>query len=159
MALPPPIRRLLVRPDNTEKVELFGPDEGLYGFRLWQHKRKAWRHAGESNGFESYAGAVVEAARQIDWIERALSQQSDWRHSYQLELLRGLTFQFDLYEEQRYGDHDHCSACSVKLAEHDWQFVELVRRTNGGHITTPRAHQAGCHVVVPVRRVEVQTQA
>src|ERR1700676_658755 len=120
MALPPPIRRLLVRSDNTEKVELFGPDEGLYGFRLWQHKRKAWRHAGESNGFESYARAVIEASRQIDWIGRTLSEQSDWRLSYQLELLRGLTFQFDLYEEQRYADHDHCSACSVKLAEHDW---------------------------------------
>lgn len=124
MACPPAIRRLLVRPDNKEKVELFGPDEGLYGFRRWQHKRKAWRRASESNGFESYAGAVVEAAAQINWITRSLTEQNDWRLSYQLELLRGLTFHFDLHEAQRYGDYDHCSACSVQLAGHDWPAVQ-----------------------------------
>jgi hypothetical protein len=74
MALSPPIiRRLLIRPDNKEKVELFGPDKSLYGFRWWQYKRKDWRRAAESIAFESYALAVFEAARQIDWIEHALA--------------------------------------------------------------------------------------
>src|SRR5258708_6096562 len=116
------IRRLLASPDGREKVELFGPHKGTYGFRLWQRRRKAWRQAGEICQFENYARAVVEAGRQIAWIGRALGpEHGDSRLSYHLELLRGYTFQFAVYVEVKYGDdHHHCSACMAKLAEQDW---------------------------------------
>ena len=111
------IQQLIVRPDGREKVEIFGPHEGAYGFRLWQRKRKAWRRALEICRFESYARAVIEAAKHADWLVRAHA------HSYHLELHRGLRFRFAEYQ-QEFGQHDHCLACWATIMWGDPAQVE-----------------------------------
>jgi hypothetical protein len=114
-----PIRNVVVSPNGRERVELSGPQDGVYGFRIWRCKRKIWRKQQETYRFDSYACAVVEAAREIDWLGRALSPGTDWRITYHLELLRGYAFEFSAYSEQRFGsDHYHCSACWQKIAEY-----------------------------------------
>jgi hypothetical protein len=117
-----PVLKLLISADEREKIELSGPHNGAYGFRLWRRKRKAWRREAEIFQFESYARAVVEAAKQVDWLGRALTSlpPADSRLSYHLELLRGQTFQFSVYAEECFGNDDHCSACWAKIAEGDW---------------------------------------
>jgi len=120
-----PLRLLnrLFSPDEREKIELSGPHDGAYGFRLWRRKRKAWRHEAEIFQFDSYARAVVEAAEQVEWLARALTP-TDSLLSYHLELLRGQTFQFSVYREESFGDdHYHCSACRAKIAEGEWADV------------------------------------
>jgi hypothetical protein len=113
---------LLVSPDESEKIELSGPHNGAYGFRLWRRKGKAWRREAEIFQFDSYARTVVEAAKQVEWLGRALTPPppADWRLTYHLELLRGQTFQLSVYTEECFGDHDHCSACWAKIAEREW---------------------------------------
>src|SRR5258708_34969267 len=97
-----PLLNLLISPDGREKLELSGPRNGAYGFRLWRRKRKAWRSEVEIFQSDSYARAVVEAAKQVRWLGRALSPlpPGDWRLTYHLELMRGLTFQFSIYTEE-----------------------------------------------------------
>ena len=114
------IHKVLVSPDGREKVELFGPHDGLYGFRTWRRDSEAWRLTVENRENDSYPRAVLEAGRQVEWLGRALAPDRDWRLASHLELLRGHTFDFATYTEQRFGDHDHCSACWVKFAERDW---------------------------------------
>jgi hypothetical protein len=113
---------LLISPNEREKIELSGPHEGAYGFRLWRRKRKVWRRDAEIFQFDTYARAVVEAAKRVDWLGQALTPPlpADSRLTYHLELLRGHTFQFSVYTEACFGDHDHCSACRAKIAEGEW---------------------------------------
>jgi len=118
----PRLLNLLVSPDGQEKIELSGPYNGAYGFRFWRRKRKAWRREAEIFQFDSYARAVVEGAKKVDWLGRALTPlpPEDCRLSYHLELLRGQTFQFSVHTEERFGDHHHCSACWAKMADGEW---------------------------------------
>jgi hypothetical protein len=117
-----PVFNLVISANEREKIELSGPHNGLYGFRLWRRKRKAWRREAEIFQFDSYARAVVEAAKQVDWLGQALTPPppADHRLTYHLELLRGHTFQFSAYTEEDFGHDHHCSACWVKIAEGEW---------------------------------------
>jgi len=113
---------LLISPDEREKIELSGPHNGAYGFRLWRRKRTSWRREAEIFQFDSYARAVVEAAKQVKWLGRALTPlpPADSRLTYHLELLRGQAFQFSAHTEERFGHDDHCCACWMKIAEGEW---------------------------------------
>jgi hypothetical protein len=103
----------------------------VYGFRIWRRKRKVWRQEQETSGFDSYARTVVEAARALDWLGRALSPDTDSRITYHLELLRGYVFEFSEYCERRFNSgHDHCSACWRKIAEYSAADVR-----NEGYVT------------------------
>ena len=98
------IHKVFVSSDGREKVELFGPKDGLYGLRLWQRKRKAWRRTAEACQYDCYVSLAYDAGERVKWLRRL--------RSYELEHLRGLTFECALYTEARFGgDHDHCSAC------------------------------------------------
>lgn len=114
------IHRVVISPNGREKLELFRSHDGQYGFRVWQRKRKEWRHPEEISHFESYAHALAGAARHINWVPRAFSSQSDSRLNYHLELLRGHRFTFCEYEEEYNGDHDHCYVCWAKIAAYYW---------------------------------------
>jgi len=116
------IQRLLLSPDGREKLELFGPHDGVYGFRLWQRKRKAWRRVYDVARFDSYARAVFEAAKHANWLARTLSPDSG-EITYQLEFHRGLTFQAAAYPTE-FGQHDHCLACGATMMWGDPANVE-----------------------------------
>jgi hypothetical protein len=109
------IHKEFVSPDGREKIELFGPKYGLYGFRLWRRKRKAWRHVAEGCQHECYVSLAYEAGERVKWLRHV--------RSYELEHLRGLTFERVVYAEARFGDHDHCSACWAKFMECGWPGV------------------------------------
>ncbi len=110
------IHKVFVSPDGREKVELFGPQDGLYGLRLWQIKRKAWRRIAEACQHDCYVSLAYDAGERVKWLRRL--------RSYELEHLRALTFERALYTEARFGgDHDHCSACWAKFMEREWPDV------------------------------------
>ncbi|HTS51619.1 MAG TPA: hypothetical protein VMH05_26905 [Bryobacteraceae bacterium] len=110
------IHKVFISPDGREKVELFGPKEGLYGFRLWQRKRKAWRRMAEACQHDCYVSLSSDAGERVSWLRRL--------RSYELEHLRGLTFEYALYTGARFGgDHDRCVACPAKFMEGDWPNV------------------------------------
>ena len=119
-----PIHRALISPDHRERVELFGSRDRLYGFRISRRESETWQPVAESGGYPSYARAVVEAAKEVGWLGRALAPEADWRMTYHLELLRGLTFHFATFTKERFGDHDHCSACRAKFMERDLPDVQ-----------------------------------
>ena len=79
------IHKVAVSPDGLEKVELFGAREGLYGSRLWQRKRKAWRRAAEVCRYDCYVSLCYDAGEQNEWLRRL--------PPYHLEPMRGLSFE------------------------------------------------------------------
>ena len=114
------IHKEFVSPNGREKVELFGPRDGLYGFRVWKCQRKAWRRIRETCQLRSYARAVYEATGQTSWLASVLHAQSDPRLTYHLELLRGYAFRFALYDQERYIDIEYrCSACGNRISGTD----------------------------------------
>jgi hypothetical protein len=84
---------------------------------------RGW-HLAETCEYSSYAEALVEAGKQVHWLGRVLAPEADWRLTYHLELLRGHRFKHERFVENRFGDHDHCSACRAKFMEIDWPGVQ-----------------------------------
>ena len=78
----------------------------------------------ENCDYDSYARAVVEAAKLANWLGKVLAPERDSRLTDHLELLRGLTFHFATYTEKPFGDHHHCSACWAKFMERDLPDVQ-----------------------------------
>lgn len=62
------IHKVFVSPNGREKVELFGPKSGLYGLRLCRRDGDMWRPTIDNCRHDSYARAVVEAAKQVEWL-------------------------------------------------------------------------------------------
>jgi hypothetical protein len=110
---------VFISPCGREKLELLGPRDGLYGFRLWQRKRNTWRKALELIQFDAYPLAVYHAAQQVNWVGFALAPGGDPRITYHLELHRGCVFRLADNTEVSFGNHDHCVACWATLSELD----------------------------------------
>ena len=148
------IHKIFVSPDGREEVELFGPKNGLYGFRLWECKRKAWRRITEACQFSCYVSVCYDPGEQIGWL-RCLP-------AYDLEHLRGLSFAHADYTVIRFGsDHDHCVACPAKFMESGWPnelHVGFVARCPIPHGSGAWAWVWVCEQCFPELRTEMQWQ-
>jgi hypothetical protein len=105
------IHKEFVSPNGREKVELFGPRDGLFGFRLWERKRKVWRQVRDLCEFRNYTSAVFEAGEQTDWMR--------WHPAFHLEGSRGLAFKRVNCAEEPWGEH-RCIGCWTRMENLDW---------------------------------------
>ncbi len=135
MQVPVRINRVFISPNGREKVELFGPREGLYGFRLWELKRKAWRQFREVCQFGDYTSAVFEAGEQAEWLR--------FDRSFDLEGSRGLVFKRVNYAEEPWGEH-RCIACWAMMEDLDWSNIQY----DGYTARFPIPHAGGKSVSV-----------
>ena len=85
--------------------------------------KKRWRKVrGESGPFASYAVALVTSGEEMPWIPVALIP-----HSWHVELMRGLDFDFREYTSE-YGEHDHCVQCFKTLMPPETAFESAEHR-------------------------------
>jgi hypothetical protein len=114
--------RTIEHPNGRHRIEFYRRGDGTFGYRQSEMVRKRWRRSDQTEA--EFAAAVVYAAEATGWLANALQSSTDWRQNYHLELSRGLTFRFAVYEEHVFGDHAHCLACSAKFAQWDWPDVQ-----------------------------------
>src|SRR3954454_11887295 len=95
--------REIEHPNGRHRLKLFDDKQGAWRYQQYDLFRKRWRAVLEPAGpFESYARTLVEAQNAMPWVTSAVSDQSDWRHGWHLELSRGLAFRFTQYDESKH---------------------------------------------------------
>lgn len=65
--------KVLVSPDGREKVDLFGPHDRLYGFRMWRRDGEAWQLAVENRENDGDLAQFSRLAGKLNgWVAHLL---------------------------------------------------------------------------------------
>ena len=115
------IRRTIEDASGKHRVKIRQWDNG-FKTEQWEVVKKRWRRVEsllDGRIFESYSAALYAVGLRNSWLGKVLMDELGTGSGYQLEFTRGLTYTFEVFRCDMFGDHDHCSNCWAKLMEID----------------------------------------